>query len=238
MKDLFKFKKFNIHQDRCAMKVCTDACILGASVLIGKNVRRILDIGSGTGLLSLMVAQRCSAEIVGVEVNEQAAHQSKENINASFAKDRITIYHQSIQQFARETADRYDLIISNPPFFSNNFLSDNRDYNIACHSELLSLKELLGVSIHLLEEHGNMVFMLPSYEMSKLIKHAKQSDFHPVYIKTISHQAASGIIREICCFRRGHLNSEELREEIAIKNNQDNYTPEFQRLLKEYYIIF
>ena len=124
--DYFQFKQFIIHQSDCAMKVSTDACLFGSIIDIGPSTN-ILDIGSGTALLPLMLAQRSSVPITGVEINRAAYLQSIENINESPWKDQLKIVNQSIQDYAVNIKDKYDLIISNPPFFNNSLRSKNEN---------------------------------------------------------------------------------------------------------------
>ena len=114
----FQFKQFTIHQDKCAMKVCTDACLFGAFVaneIQDKTINHILDIGAGTGLLSLMLAQKSNAAIDAVEIDKSTYEQAEENISQSSWKEKITVYNSGIADFYSNY--KYDLIISNPPFF-------------------------------------------------------------------------------------------------------------------------
>src|SRR6266536_1002775 len=182
----FRFKQFTVHQDKCAMKVCTDACLFGALIAqqirnpppdrisrAGKSeIRNVLDIGTGTGLLSLMLAQKNPHVIIdAVEIDEAAAQQAKENFEASSWKDRLHVYHTSIQQFNPSTIQpfdqsttppfnqptKYDLILSNPPFFENDLKSDNARRNLVLHISELSLEELLNVVIKHLNDDGSFV---------------------------------------------------------------------------------
>ena len=116
--DYFKFKQFTIHQDKCAMKVGTDGVLLGAWAECA-NAKGILDIGTGTGLIALMIAQRSNAKIDAVEIDETASKQAKENIKKSLWNDRIEILNISFQDFSKSTNEKYDLIVSNPPYFQN-----------------------------------------------------------------------------------------------------------------------
>jgi tRNA1Val (adenine37-N6)-methyltransferase len=233
----FTFKQFVIRQDKCAMKVCTDACIMGASIPIMDRVENILDIGSGTGILSLMIAQRSNASIDAVEVNSLAANQCKENVLLSPWKDRIRVHEQSIQEFAKSHHKKYDLIICNPPFFQNNLPSSDPDYNIACHSELLTFEELVQISARFLHGEGMLVIMLPEQESLLLQKIANQSDLSFLSSTNIRHDESSRIIRRINYF--GINTHHQLKEEeISIKNKQGMYSLQFRQLLQSYYTIF
>jgi tRNA1Val (adenine37-N6)-methyltransferase len=160
----FQFKQFIIHQDRCAMKVCTDACLFGAWVAdsawsLKSGAGSVLDIGAGTGLLSLMLAQKTGALIDAVELDEDAAEQAAENFETTPWKDRL----QVIRADARTVhlGRKYDLIISNPPFFENDLKSVDTRRNLALHSEALSLEELLGVIKKHLADDGQFAVLLP-----------------------------------------------------------------------------
>ena len=138
----FQFKQFIIHQDRCAMKVCTDACILGAwfGTKLPSNIR-VLDIGSGTGLLIMMLAQNIEAAIDGIEIDLPAFKQLQENISQNEWKKRIHVYPGDIRNFS--FPQQYDFIISNPPFFENDLASESLAEQTAKHSKDLSLDELI-----------------------------------------------------------------------------------------------
>ena len=127
----FQFKQFTIHQDKCAMKVCTDACMLGAwtaGKLGGSGINNILDIGCGTGLLSLMLSQKINASIDAVEIDADAAKQAGENISASPWAANIRVIHTSLQEFMPKK--KYDLIICNPPFYENDLRSEHENKNV------------------------------------------------------------------------------------------------------------
>ncbi|HUS02889.1 MAG TPA: methyltransferase, partial [Chitinophagaceae bacterium] len=146
--DYFQFKEFIIQQDKCSMKVCTDACLLGSLLPVtSKNaepINRVLDIGTGTGLLSLMYAQRnIHAVIDAVEIEEDSFKQANENFIRSKWNDRIKIFYTDIRKFA--PAKKYDLIITNPPFYENELLSTEKNKNIAKHDEGLTFRDLTGI---------------------------------------------------------------------------------------------
>ena len=145
----FKFKQFTIDQDQCAMKVCTDSCLFGAWVAEyleqeKNSLKTILDIGTGTGLLSLMLAQKTTANIDAVEIEEAASLQASNNFLASPWNNRLQVYHAPIQLFKPIHPKSYVFIICNPPFYENNLKTDNQLKNLALHSEALSLANLIG----------------------------------------------------------------------------------------------
>jgi tRNA1Val (adenine37-N6)-methyltransferase len=229
----FTFKQFTIHQDLTAMKVTTDACILGAYT-DGQGATTILDIGTGTGLLSLMLAQRSNAKIDAIEINENAYNQAVVNVNESIFNDKISVYKTSIQDF--ETDKRYNLIISNPPFFQNHLKSENESRNNSLHTDTLSFEDLLNSVLRLLSPNGTFVVLLPLHESSVFEQLSILQELYPQKKLTIRHQKGSKILRIITTF--GRIKIEIINEELIIKNPDESYTPDFQGLLKDYYLIF
>jgi tRNA1Val (adenine37-N6)-methyltransferase len=230
----FQFKKFRINQDKTAMKVCTDSCILGAYIS-ADQAKTILDIGTGTGLLALMVAQKSTAFIDAIEIEEMAYEQAKENVNASPWSNSIRIFHTSIQNFILEANHRYDLIISNPPFYSNQLKSPNTQKNIAHHSEQLSFDELINSVNQLLSEDGKFIFILPESEFKLLGKRLSENNFYETERMMIKDRSSSPIFRIIGSFQRIVTNYPTERE-LIIKDENGVYTEDFKKLLKDYYL--
>lgn len=229
----FTFKQFTIHQDQTAMKVTTDACILGAYTVV-QGAKSILDIGTGTGLLSLMLSQRSEAKINAIEIDENAYNQVVMNVNESIFKDKITIYNTSIQEFI--TKNFYDLIISNPPFFQNHLKSETSARNNSIHTDTLSFEDLLNTVLRLLSFNGTFVVLLPLYESSFFEQLSISKELYPQKKLTIRHRKGSKILRIITTF--GRIKKEIINEELIIKNPDESYTPDFQVLLKDYYLAF
>jgi tRNA1Val (adenine37-N6)-methyltransferase len=228
----FQFKQFKIDQENAAMKVCTDSCIFGASIkpLGSKNV---LDIGTGTGLLSLMIAQRSEALIDAVEIDEAAALQAKENVKNSPWANRINVLHTSIQDFSKASTKKYDLIISNPPFYTNSLKSENEKINAAYHSTLLSMEELLEAVKHFLLPDGRFVVLLPAYEAELLREEAIEYQLYTSVIVKIKDNEQAKVLREITVF--GYELDIPTVTEFVIKRDE-KYTEEFVELLKDYYL--
>ncbi|MEY4541284.1 MAG: hypothetical protein RLZZ306_3041 [Bacteroidota bacterium] len=229
----FAFKKFIVHQEQTAMKVTTDACILGAYSDL-KKATTILDIGTGTGLLSLMLAQRSEAKIDAIEIDECAYNQAVINVNESIFKDKIKIHNTPIQKF--ETTNFYDVIISNPPFFQNHLKSQTTSRSNSLHTDTLSFDDLLDAVLRLLTLNGTFVVLLPAYESSVFEQLSTPKELYPQKKLTIHHRKGSKILRIITTF--GRLKQEIINEELIIKNPDEGYTPDFQELLKDYYLIF
>jgi tRNA1Val (adenine37-N6)-methyltransferase len=234
----FAFKQFTIHQDQTAMKVTTDACILGAYTDT-KDALTILDIGAGTGLLSLMLAQKSDAKIDAVETDKNAYNQAVGNINQSVFNDKIRVYNVTIQSYIPNldaTGFSYDLIISNPPFFHNHLKSEKVSRNNSLHTDTLSFEDLLSSVLRLLSPNGIFVVLLPAYERLILEQLAIEKELHPQKKLTIRHRKGGKILRIITTF--GRIKKEIINEELIIKNPDESYSIDFQTLLKDYYLIF
>jgi tRNA1Val (adenine37-N6)-methyltransferase len=234
-KGYFRFKQFTVWQDQCAMKVCTDACILGASADVA-NAQRILDIGTGTGLLSLMLAQRSPARIDAVEMDEAAYRQASQNVALSPFSDRIRVHHGRIQDFADPQLDSYDLIISNPPFFENHLRSPDRSRNDALHTATLSLGELLNAITCLLNPAGKCSILLPVYESRLLEEAASSRGLFTVHRLKVRHSPMHPLFRIVTTIAKSPAPVRE--EELSIYEADQVYSESFRTLLRDYYLIF
>ncbi len=218
------------------MKVCTDACLFGAFVADRfqrtSSKFRVLDIGSGTGLLSLMLAQQnSSAQIDAVEIDKGAAEQSKENFKGSPWKDRLHIHNQPIQEFGINT---YDLIISNPPFYENDLKSENIKRNLALHSSALGLDDLLDVIQKHIATHGKFAVLLPYHRSANFINHALLKDLHLEEDVSVKQTSKHPYFRSMLLFGRSKVLAKH--SDICIKEKNDVYSDEFTELLKDYYL--
>jgi tRNA1Val (adenine37-N6)-methyltransferase len=164
----FQFKQFKIEQENCAMKVCTDSCLFGAWLQPTENVTSILDIGTGTGLLSLMLAQKSTAQIHAIEIDKNAYLQANENFDNSVWKDRLHVHLGDIKSF--NFPNTFDFIITNPPFFKNEVESEMHTEKIAKHSLHLNLTELLSAIHRLLSDSGKFAILLPFFRKDELEK--------------------------------------------------------------------
>lgn len=232
----FEFKQFKIDQERCAMKVCTDACLFGAwaaSHFQNTHAKfQVLDIGTGTGLLSLMFAQlNPTAQIDAVEIDADAAQQAKENFKASPWKDRLHIYQQPIQQFG---INYYDLIIANPPFYEQDLKSDDRRRNLALHSAALGLDDLLDAVQKHLSPHGKFAVLLPYHRAANFRNHALLKDLFVEDEVSVKQTPRHPYFRSMMLF--GRRNTTASHAEIIINSSNNQYTEEFTDLLKPYYL--
>lgn len=230
----FSFKQFTIHQDDCAMKVCTDSCLFGAIVAqYLPNRNKALDIGSGTGLLSLMYAQKNAATIDAVELDENAFIQSQQNIAATSFANTINTFHQNIINFATEK--RYDLVFSNPPFFKSSLKSNDEARNLAMHNDALSYKSLIKKVVMLLDVNGFFAVLIPYYAKDEFISIANNYDLILNKSFDIKQTTTHHFFRTILFFSFAKKEIEPI--EIAIKDHQNNYSEAFVDLLKDYYLF-
>ncbi len=226
----FQFKKFRIEQGQCAMKVTTEGCILGAYANISKP-KHILDIGTGTGLLSLMLAQRYEASIDAVEVEEQAFNQAKHNFQQSSWSNQISCHHSSIQSFG--TNRKYDLIICNPPFFTDHLKSDIKEKNLAIHSDSLQQDQLVLHINRLLADEGTAFVLYPEYESESFLTVAQKTGLYLSSILKIYNQPNKHVFR--CILTLNKKSSSVSNDQLIIREGSD-YTNDFKALLKEYYL--
>jgi len=246
----FKFKQFTVHQDRCAMKVCTDACLFGAYIaekLSAEKVKqgkkdvstdtpkKLLDIGTGTGLLSLMLAQKTGYHIDAVEIDEQAAQQAKENFEASPWKERLKVYHSSVLSY-EPASQKYDFIISNPPFFEGDLKSVQTERNIALHSTELNLRELIIQIKRLLVKDGRFAVLLPFHRAAYFEKLAAEHEFFISERVLVKQTPKHNYFRAILLFETGLVKTNE--SEIKIHDENRKYTAAFTNIKKDYYLNF
>jgi tRNA1Val (adenine37-N6)-methyltransferase len=217
------------------MKVCTDACLFGAYIaneIQQLPVKNILDIGTGTGLLTLMLAQKTSATIDAVEIDAAAFTQAKQNIEQSSWKEKIAIYNSDILKF--QPKKKYDCIISNPPFFEADLKSGDEKKNFAKHDTSLTFTELLNVVDANLSPAGFFTVLLPFHRSNYFEEEAAKINFNLTKKILIKQTHKHNHFRSILIFSTKKL--ETIQEEIIIKNEEGNYSTKFIELLKDYYL--
>jgi len=229
----FQFKQFTVHHDKCAMKVGTDGVLLGAwaSTL---NISRALDIGTGTGLIALMLAQRCAAVIDAVEIDEHACEQARENIARSPWADRIHLHACYIQQFADNKTGGYDLIVANPPYFRNALLSPEKSRSMARHDRNLSFEELLHAASGLLKAHGRFAVVIPAAEKEHFTGLAWPEGLYPSRFLLVRPAPGKPFTRCLAEFSPDR-NTACTVSELGIKN-QSGYSTDYISLTKEFYL--
>ena len=233
----FSFKHFKVEQDRCAMKVGTDGVLLGAWTSLENNPQSILDIGAGTGLISLMLAQRSSAQqIDALEIDEDAYEQCVENFENSPWADRLFCFHASLDEFAEDPEDeKYDLIVSNPPFFVPNqieHIPENRKK--ARFYDSLPFEDLIKYAAQLLSETGELAVVIPFAEEEKIIAFAKANHLLINRITRVRGTENTPIKRSLLQF--SFIEKEVEENELTLEISRHLYTEDFKSLVKEFYL--
>ena len=230
--DYFKFKKFTIKQEGCAMKVGTDGCLLGAW-FCAESSRRILDIGAGTGLISIMAAQRSNATVTGVEIDATAAVRAAENVKNSPWSERIRIINADLRFF--ESEEPFDTIVSNPPYFTNSLKCGNEQRTLARHNDSLSPALFITKAIELLTPDGKVSLILPTDTLNEWRNEAIIKGFTATRITHVQTTPRKTPKRTLIELQQSAGN--ELKEEILIlENSPGEYSREACSLLRDFYL--
>ena len=230
----FSFKQFEVHQDRCAMKIGTDGVLLGCWAPVD-NVYSVLDIGAGTGVISLIIAQRSTAETIdAVEIDEDAYEQTVENFERSPWGDRLFCYHASFQEFFTEIDDKYDLIISNPPFYTENYKTDDKKRDLARFEDALPFEHLLYGASKLLSDTGRLVIILPYKAEEEIITVAEQFHLYPQKITRVKGSYDAETKRSLIVLGFGR--KEIIYDELVVEITRHQYTDEYIELTKDFYL--
>lgn len=235
---VFQFKKFTVEQQQSPAKITTDATVFAASLQIPPTFQTALEVGTGTGVLSLMLAQRFSdIKIDAVEINPSAYEEADKNFNNSKWNTRLKVILTDFNEF--NAGIKYDLIFSNPPFFINNLQSKtNHGKNIAYHTNQLSFEALAkGIDLNL-SKNGEAHIMLPPYEMSLFEKQMNGIGFLGKKSIKLQHQAGSNIIRLFNVFERGDGNQNLDSQQIIVRDEKNDFHPSYINLMKDFLTIF
>jgi tRNA1Val (adenine37-N6)-methyltransferase len=231
----FSFKQFSVNQERCAMKIGTDGVLLGAWTPLINYPDAILDIGAGTGILSLMLAQRSTAEqIDAIEIDEDAYEQCVENFEASPWGDKLFCFHAGLDEFVDDPEDQYDLIISNPPFYAEDFKTDDFQRDMARFQDALPFEELIEAAALLLSENGIFSVIIPYKEEGRFVSMCKEMDLFPLKITRVKGTPTSHIKRTLLAFTRKAQTP--LIDELVIETARHQYTSEYIELTKDFYL--
>ena len=230
---LFYFKHFSLSHSQSTMKVGTDAVLLGAWMPVPENCRNILEIGAGCGIISLMLAQRTEAKIIGIDIDEKSVKEAQNNAENSSWKEKVQFLNESVQDFVQKTTQKFDLIVSNPPFFENSLKSPKASKNISKHNDTLPLETLISTINTLLASSGQFGIILPLVAAEKIeilalenrLYATKKTHIHPTPTKKAN--------RMLMLFERENKNCEEDR--LVIRDN--GYTNEYKQLVREYLLI-
>lgn len=237
----FQFKQFTIHQDRCAMKVCTDACLFGAWVAgkvsslqmtVDRKAERALDIGTGTGLLALMLAQKFEGFIDSIDIQPDAVQQAITNAGNTAWSQRIQVSHADLSNWQ---ASSYDFVISNPPFYENDLKSPDKQRNLALHDTGLTLTSLFENVARLVKPKGAFALLLPTHRQAEAVDLANQYGWTATEKVSVCQTEKHTPFRVMFWFEKSNTSGEETI--IRIKENEV-YTEDFRNLLRDYYLAF
>ena len=233
-KSVFRFKQFSVAHDKCAMKVNTDGVLLGAWKDVSE-ARRILDVGTGTGVIALMMAQKNAvAEIHAIDIDKDAYLQARENFENSVWSNRLTSIHSSLQDFNPEL--KYDVIISNPPYFIDDFKTASYRRNVAKHTVALSYEELLSGISRFLGENGKALVVLPVFNFATFQEIAGENNLFITEMLEVT--AVAGKVPYLLLLQLEHAGKEILKSSLTIQNSKENFTDEYKKLTKDFYLKF
>ena len=235
--DYFEFKKFKVKQDRCAMKVSTDAVLLGAWVFPNGS-SKILDIGTGTGVIALMLAQKTNASITAIDIDKASTDQAKINVLESIFKDKIDVKHMSFQELYHSSNDKYNLIVTNPPYFVDSLKSSLEHRTMARHTDTLPYEELLIGVKKLLDPKGKFCLILPKNEAELFREMATTKGLYLSKLLRVRTRKEKET-------EKRHLMQFEFKESefsettlIIEEDSHRNYTNEYKEFTKDYYLNF
>jgi tRNA1Val (adenine37-N6)-methyltransferase len=242
---VFQFKRFNVVNERSAMKVNTDGVLLGAAMTISPGDRRLLDIGTGTGTIALMAAQRAlgipgqagdDVMIDAIDIDEPSATEAAENFKSSPWSDHLHAHNLSLQEFVEAGSEKYDLIFSNPPYFEDSLTTPDERKSAARHtSDGLSYRDIFEFAAESLTGSGRVSLVLPADQESPLCRYARMCGlhlFHILRIRTVERKAPIRIIAEFSRQR-----PEEVKDEILTIMNEGKYTQEYLSLTHDFYLF-
>ena len=222
----FKFKQFTIWHDKCAMKVGTDGVLLGAWAPSGS---RILDVGTGSGLIARMLMQRCpEAEVEGIDIDEAAVAQAKEN--------GVRAFQARLQDWKSDIGDCYDLIVSNPPYFQNSLKNPDRGRELARHTDSLGYEELIAHSARLLKEEGQLALILPAEAEEEIRNLAARYSLFPTHITRVYSKETKPARRVILAFNRKNSIVGLIEDSLVLEDEKGGRSAAYSKLCEEFYL--
>ena len=235
--DTFEFKRFKIRQDRCAMRVSTDAVLLGAWV-IPNGSKNILDIGTGSGVIALMLAQKTDARITAIDIDKESTEQARTNVAESTFRDKVEVLHSSFQELARNSSQKYNLIVTNPPYFIDSLKTSSEPRTTARHTDALSFEDLISGVKKMLDQKGKFCLILPTKEAQLFRQMAESKGLYLSKLLRIRTTPEKDT-------EKRHLMQFEFKETefsestLVIETDVSrNYTAEYKEFTKDYYINF
>jgi len=232
----FVFKQFKISQDKCAMKVGTDAVLLGSWVNTS-HAKTILDIGTGTGIIALMLAQKSYARIDAIDIDKNAFEQATENVSFCNWKERIHVYQTSLQQYTLSCNDKYDLIVSNPPYFVDSSKAFEESRTNARHTDQLPFEDLLNGVLRLLNQTGKFYVILPTKESQVFREMAEEQK---LFLTKLTRVITRTDKLEKRLLMKFEFTKKTISENSIVieKDERHTYTDEYKELTKDYYLGF
>lgn len=234
--DKFEFKQFSINQSQCAMKVGTDAVLLGAWTAVD-DAKSILDIGTGTGVIAIMLAQKSEAMIKAIDTDLNAVEQCKQNVLASPWANRIAVLHTSLQNFAQVEQEKFDLIVSNPPYFIDSYKAAEEARNNARHAHQLPFEDLINGVLDLLKSDGKFCLILPVKESQKLMEIAQSKKMYLTkitHIKTTQYKDEKRLLLQY-----EFIAKTTVEDTIVIEQDERHvYSEAYKLLTKDFYLAF
>ncbi|WP_031427145.1 tRNA1(Val) (adenine(37)-N6)-methyltransferase [Flavimarina sp. Hel_I_48] len=231
----FRFKQFTVAQDRSAMQVGTDGVLLGAWAPLDTTPESILDIGTGTGVIALMLAQRCDAQTIdALELDDAAYEQATDNFEDSPWGDRLFCYHAHLYEFVTEMDDTYDLIVCNPPFFENGQKTGDNARDQARFEEAMPFELLVSAAAKLLNPEGVFAVILPFSRKAEFLKLAAQVELFPFKITNVKGNAEKDFKRVLIAFS---IKTKDMTEdELVIEKARHDYTDAYIALTQDFYL--
>jgi len=227
----FQFKQFTVYHDLCAMKVGTDGVLLGAWTDVS-GAQHILDVGCGSGLIALMLAQRCNAEIDAIDLDENACRQTRKNIKLSPFSQAIQVIHGDFLVYHPDK--KYDLIVSNPPFFVNSLKSPDRQRSLARHTDDLPFDQLLKHSAQLLSSHSRIALIAPFEQLNFILSISEEHSLYMVrktLVRSIARRPPKRVLLEF-----SNMQNSLQENELNIESSVGKFSEEYVALTKDYYL--
>ena len=231
----FDFKQFTIYHDKCAMKVGTDGVLLGVWAEAGTGTRRILDIGTGSGLIAIMLAQRCAADITGIDLDAAAVAQATDNGSKTPWAQRL--HFETANALTYQPEEKFDLIVCNPPFFTNSLPCPGKKRNLARHSAALPFDALVHKACAWLEDGGTFNVILPVSVADAFVQDAWEKGLELQKRCLVCSQPETPPKRALLCFVKGSA-AYPLTAQLAIRDGEGNYTEDYKALTSAYYLHF